>query len=190
MNAATPMTVMKVDTAVGVVSSNKPGDVVTCGARARSWNASVFGDILICLIVVTYWRGTWNLTDMWWFPDNDLFSAFASLLMAFIGLILVLLVDTVRRRWCCCLDSQPCAALSRMLLLYSYGFVSVQTWRGMWIILDDYVLPEDALVSNLLCHFGGAGALLACSRFYSSLAPPMGALSDDMEVGVLLVARL
>lgn len=106
---------------------------------------TVFG---VHQLVVFYWRGSWQLMDLYIFPDNKTHSALVSLAIAY-GLMLVLCVvqplfnsvyhrhaskDPARRFLLCWLLEVVCFFFS--------NFVSVGLWRGVWMLCDAYVLPD------------------------------------------------
>eukprot|EP00041_Stephanoeca_diplocostata_P018425 m.385698 g.385698 ORF g.385698 m.385698 type:complete len:324 (-) comp21011_c0_seq1:445-1416(-) len=67
--------------------------------------------------------------------------------------------------------------------IYTYllGFIAVNAWRGIWLLLDLHFLPDDLKASAWGCHAISVAVLLACSHLQSVFAPPVVVLSDSND---------
>ncbi|XP_035663779.1 uncharacterized protein LOC118407381 [Branchiostoma floridae] len=115
--------------------------------------------------VVLFWRGTWEMFDLFLFPDNKQLTALSCLAIGYI----LYLVQTVLQF--------PAMRLSRRLEKYLvlqvvlediFNLVSavcaVSYWRGVWLTCDLVLLPDAPTLSLLVSHAVGTGVLyLACA---------------------------
>ncbi|CAH1261384.1 Hypp2330 [Branchiostoma lanceolatum] len=115
--------------------------------------------------VVLFWRGTWEMFDLFLFPGNAQLTALSCLAIGF----LLYLVQTVLQF--------PVMRLSRRLEKYLllqvvlediFNLVSavcaVSYWRGVWLTCDLLLLPDAPTLSLLVSHAVGTGVLyLACA---------------------------
>ena len=72
----------------------------------------------------------------------------------------------------------------RWLHTYVLGFFVVSCWRGVWLLQDIYILPNDRLHSAWVSHCVGFGALTLGCHFQSVLAPPGLLLGDYSPASV------
>ena len=100
-------------------------------------------------LVVFYWRGSWELMDIYIFPDNKTYSAIVCFGIAY-GLMILLcgiqpLLNFLYRRFASTKNSRHrflCSWLLEAITYFFSNFVNVGLWRGTWIICDVYVLPD------------------------------------------------
>lgn len=99
---------------------------------------SLFSSFVVAPLVVSYWRGTWNLTDTYLFPGKKIQSSVASLIIGIVGHLVFTIwqgtfrghFDPDRRRltfYC-----------SSRLYTFIYGIICVNCWRGGWQLVDHY----------------------------------------------------
>ncbi|CAJ1961309.1 unnamed protein product [Cylindrotheca closterium] len=157
---------------------------------------------VIGFLVVSYWRGTWVLLDIWTCgqPSNASLLAGDSFCFAavesesevrfqsawqtyLIGSILLIIgFVMVWRGWWKSTTVPLRKSVLRILIVYILGFATVNTWHGIWYLLDRWFLSDVGPVTN----FGwsaGLGALVCyalCSGA-SLLAPPAIFLVDGPE---------
>lgn len=99
---------------------------------------SIFSSFIVAPLVVSYWRGTWNLADTYLLPGKKIQSSVASLVIGIVGHLVFTIwqgtfrshFDPDRRRitfYC-----------SSRLYTGIYGIVCVNCWRGGWQLIDHY----------------------------------------------------
>ena len=120
------------------------------------------------------------MLDHYLFPEDKQLSAIASLTAAYILQAVLCLIQPLANA-IYCRQTQPCfvgcrrlissanAGSSRRWILetvsYFFGnFVSVLHWRGVWYLLDIYVLPDRPDASAAVTHVVGiVGLWLICA---------------------------
>ena len=151
----------------------------------------VICDSLFCLIdsslaifvfaplVVGYWRGCWQLMDIFLFPQNAYLSLYSSIAIGlgfgvFFGLAQNCLARSFpvgRRKWLF-------VFLSRLYTMI-YCVVCVNHWRGIWLLWDNY----HGLSWQSGATSAGVGLLsLALTRgLRNILAPPFLTFPDGRD---------
>lgn len=104
-------------------------------------------DTLICLLVifplsVLHWRGTWQLQDEYFLPDNLLSSSWISLTIGANVCILELLMQPLLQELLAIIDNHVVYILVSRLHLYVHGWAVMCYWRGIWNLLDLYLTPS------------------------------------------------
>lgn len=83
-------------------------------------------------LVVGYWRGTWNLSSEYLFPQNKLHSLIASLVLGIIGhLVFTIFQDTFKGLF----DPNEHRLsfyIGSRLYTSIFAIICVNTWRGGW----------------------------------------------------------
>ena len=151
--------------------------------------------------VLFYWRGTWVLLDAYLLPGKPHWSAWASLLIGILGMVIcnayliwenknkAIVVNTVQavnlenhsvesseinnnERSHNQISYAPKLFINH-LCTYYFGFVVVNAWRGLWYLQDLYIVfPSKPLLSPWVSHICGVFALVVLLHFRSVLAPP------------------
>jgi len=117
-----------------------------------------FADILISLFLifplsVLHWRGTWELQDIYFTPEDPLRSDWISFAIGGNVCVVELLLQPLlieylnpKRR---CLYF----VVSR-LHLYIHGWAVMCYWRGLWDLCDDYLTEHwiNAVVMYVVCQ--------------------------------------
>lgn len=99
---------------------------------------TIFSAFMVAPAVVGYWRGTWELSDFYVYPDEPVLSTFASITIGFTGLFVfnVLqhsLVDILHP------DKHRLSYyLGSRLYTSVFGLCCVNAWRGIFNALDIY----------------------------------------------------
>ncbi|XP_059617632.1 uncharacterized protein LOC132262382 isoform X2 [Phlebotomus argentipes] len=99
---------------------------------------TMLSTLIVGPLVISYWRGTWNLMDLYLFAERPVISAFASLVIGIVGhLVFTLCQDTLkthihpnRHRVAYYISSRIYTAL--------YGVICINGWRGGWQLIDCY----------------------------------------------------
>lgn len=116
-------------------------DTLAGGSRARAAlleaSDALFASVVVAPAVVTYWKSTWTLLDIYVLPDEEVWSAAAC---AAFGL----LYELATCIWQTCLAARlrPDAGrlryycLSRLYTCVA-GVACVAAWRGVWNLLNE-----------------------------------------------------
>lgn len=99
---------------------------------------SFYSSLIIAPLVVSYWRGTWNLSDAYLLPGNKIHSSMASLAIGIVGHLVFTIgqgsfrghFDPNRHRLTFYLGSRLYTSI--------FGIVCVNCWRGGWQLIDHY----------------------------------------------------
>lgn len=155
--------------------------------RARSSNRlhyailtildTIFSALVTAPAVVGYWRGTWELGDLYIYPDEPVFSSFASITIGFVGLfafnVLQHGLDDVLHP-----DKHRLSYyLGSRLYTGVFGFCCVNAWRGAWKALDIYtdVTPGTVFATTIVSLL--ALGIMRAVRNLS--APPFSLVLDS-----------
>lgn len=138
-----------------------------------------FASFVLAIAVVSYWRGTWNLMDVYLFPDNKLYSASTSLAIGvsghlfFTGLqwIFIKTLDPNQHRL-------TYYAVSRFYTI-CYGVVCVNGWRGLWQLLDAYTPHTIWFIAINVTFSLGSLAFLKALRNISAV--PFVCITDNFK---------
>jgi Fuseless len=131
--------------------------------------------VVIHQLIVFYWRGSWEVLDHLLFPNDQASSAVASLVIGYaLHSILCLLqpfFNVLYRKASADLQGNDVdvgsscrgSAVLRWFLEVVFFFISnlicVVHWRGIWLLLDLYVLPGLPNASAGLTHAVGVFGL-------------------------------
>lgn len=99
---------------------------------------TMLSTVVVGPLVISYWRGTWNLMEDYLFPKNFLHSSYASCIIGAVGhLILTLYQNTLRNS---VHPSRHRIAYYIISRLYTaiYGVICVNGWKGVWQLIDYY----------------------------------------------------
>lgn len=99
----------------------------------------MFSSLLAAPAVIAYWRGTWNLIDIFLLPDDQLGSALSS---CFIGTAGHFMFYYYQGRFTKSFHPDK-HRITFMIIsrIYTavYGIVCVNSWRGGWSLMDLYI---------------------------------------------------
>lgn len=138
---------------------------------------SLFSALIVAPLVVSYWRGTWNLSDVYLFPDNKIHSAVASLIIGIVGH----LVFTILQGWFRGLFNPNRHRLTfycgSRLYTSIFGVVCVNCWRGGWQLIDHYTARNMTTLVSVTIFAITALMLLKTLRNVAS--PPFVVVTDE-----------
>lgn len=138
-----------------------------------------FASVIITPLVVTHWRGSWNLSRMFLFPEDLLYSGIASISIGIIGqFIFTYYQDTLTNYFHPDKRRLTYMFVSRFYTLF-YGFIGINSWLGMWDILDFYC-PVDCYTLTMLTLIT-AILLMICKGLRNVQSPPFGISTDNSE---------
>ena len=127
-------------------------------------------------LVVGYWRGCWQLMDIYLFPENKLYSTVTSLGIGVLsGLLFCLIQDPLTSL--CDHTKRPVLYLviSRLYTLV-YCVCVVNHWRGVWSLWDLYT--GTSWQSGATSFSFGLLALALTRGLKNILAPPFLVVPD------------
>ena len=160
------------------------------------WLPAVLSQLAVGTLVVFYWRGTWVLADVYFYPDDLEASAWTSVAIGYGGMLVLAALQlccgtsAARTTVSAAADADLTSAIGatagdtggtplRWLHGYLVAFLVVNCWRGVWFLLDLHVLVDDKEASAWLTHTIGAVLLAAVGHFQSVIAPPAIKISDN-----------
>ncbi|OQV25396.1 hypothetical protein BV898_01075 [Hypsibius exemplaris] len=179
--------------------SNKAQCVYQCvdqdreGMRKRPRVWTVTRDVLdalltVCCIaplVVSYWRGTFQLLDLYILPQDppsvisSVPSIALSAVIALVGGLFFIYVQDVAKAWVHSVRSPISELMLKRIYCYVFGLVIVNHWRAVWALWDRYTGFD--LYSGIQCSSTGMVVLLFTRSFRNSISPPVIAASDLCE---------
>ncbi|XP_046609675.1 uncharacterized protein LOC124300069 isoform X2 [Neodiprion virginianus] len=137
---------------------------------------TVFSGCVAAPMVVGYWRGTWGLSDFYIYPEDEILSCIASIVIGFSGLF----IFSVSQNFLDELFHPDKHRLSYYIgsRLYTavFGFCCVNVWRGAWQALD---ATTGLMPSTVLATTGIALIALALLRVIRNIAAPPFTISVD-----------
>lgn len=149
----------------------------------RVWNDCVLY-MLVPALVLFYWRGTWELCDIYFYPDSLQKSAICSMLIGYLGMAGYFFVQYVLHRYHVHYPRKEnqrandvLSVLSRVET-YIVGFFVVNAWRGLWFFQDIWLIPSNPTVSAWVSHVVGVVFLISLSKLKSVYAPPAVDMND------------
>jgi hypothetical protein len=108
-----------------------------------------YSSFVVAPLVVSYWRGTWNLADTYLIPSDKVQSKVASLIIGIIGH----LVFTIGQGWFRNNFSPDRHRLTFYVVSRVYtsifGIVCVNCWRGGWQLIDHYTAKNMTTILSI-----------------------------------------
>lgn len=99
---------------------------------------SIFSCFVVAPLVISYWRGTWNLAEVYLFPGNKIKSSVASLIIGIVGhLVFTIGQGFLRDKFNPNRHRLTFYCASR-LYTSIFGVICVNCWRGGWQLIDHY----------------------------------------------------
>lgn len=102
-------------------------------------------------LVVFVWRGVWILFDLYLFPENPEYSAVGSLAIGYLIVAVTFCLQPLMRYVCARLQGLIRLIVADAFLLLSF-LGTVNVWRGIWIALDLWLLPDNPELSCWITH--------------------------------------
>ncbi|CAB0018379.1 unnamed protein product [Nesidiocoris tenuis] len=111
----------------------------------------VFSVCVVGTLVVFVWRGHWSLLEIYLYPGQPGKSAFASIVIGYILVIITFLLQPVMKYL-----ARTLTGIIRLLVVDIYLLISfsgtINVWRGIWNCLNYYFLPTMPLLSYFITH--------------------------------------
>jgi hypothetical protein len=151
--------------------------------RSHYMLLSVLDTLLSALVVapavIGYWRGTWMIMDYYVFPNQHTHSSWVSVAIGYLGHILFTFLQTPMtkrfhpdRHWI------SYYIVSRLYTAI-FAFVCVNSWRGLWKLLDHYTGHD---IEPLFGITVASTMALAVTRTLRNIsAPPFSIMTDCCE---------
>ena len=131
----------------------------------------LFTVIIIHNLVVFYWRGCWELLDLYLFPQNELHSLGGSFAIGYILIALLCVLqpifNSIYRKYLSGSAHREVWKWILELVTYLFSnFVNVAVWRGTWIFCESYLLPDRKDMGCGVALIVGLGVLMlmSCSQ--------------------------
>jgi hypothetical protein len=140
------------------------------------------------LLIVT-WHGLYNLSDSYICPDNRQLSMIVSFSSGYILYFLLALIQIPVVR---CLIKQRQHVLHSLItnLFHLIAFLStVQIWRSLWIICEQYLNITGYHNTTLWLCYGVAFVVLTCGLAACSLNGPGGSKDSYIDEGPILLFK-
>lgn len=147
----------------------------------------LFSSLIVAPAVINYWRGTWNLMAYVLFPNDMFLSAIASSVLAATGnFVLAYCQEKFSRTFHPDKHRITFFVFSRFYTLV-FGLLSVNSWRGIWMLMDQYVPYK---VSTLLVITGFSLLMLALCKGLRNISSQPFALSTDHSKDYFLIPTM
>ncbi|XP_049868406.1 uncharacterized protein LOC126368447 [Pectinophora gossypiella] len=128
----------------------------------------IFSVVVVGWLVICVWRGVWAMSDWLFYPEDQLKSLIASLVLGY-GITILTFGLEAPMRWAATkLDGAPKLLLADLYNLVSF-VATINVWRGYWIFLDDYFFPEYPEIANWATHFVSLVVLVLLNCFNTVL---------------------
>ncbi|GJQ80420.1 fusl [Trypoxylus dichotomus] len=112
----------------------------------------IFSVLVVGTLVVFVWRGAWVLLDIFLFPDHESLSAWSSLVIGYVIVALAFMLQP-GMRWICDRLTGAVRLLAADLFLIFSLCGTVNLWRGVWMLLNIYFLPDQMELSCWITHW-------------------------------------
>ncbi|XP_050304957.1 uncharacterized protein LOC126742356 isoform X2 [Anthonomus grandis grandis] len=106
----------------------------------------IFSVVIVGTLVVFIWRGLWIMVDIFLFPDDPEASAHGSLILGYSIIAVLFIMQPIVRNVC-----NKLSGAARLLFADLFIIVclvgTINVWRGIWMCLDIYFLPDNKVLS-------------------------------------------
>lgn len=140
---------------------------------------SLFSLLVVGPLVISYWRGTWNLASVYLFPGNMIHSSVASLIIGIVGhLVFTIWQGSFRNHF----DPNRYRLtfyLGSRLYTSIFGVVCVNCWRGGWQLIDHYTARNMTTILSITII--AIIALMALKALRNVTAPPFVVVTDTAQ---------
>lgn len=125
--------------------------------NTRDWSLYLldcaFSVGVVGTLVVFVWRGVWILFDLYLFPDDHEYSAIGSLAIGYVIVTMTFSLQPLMRYACARLQGLARLIVADCFLLLSF-LGTVNVWRGIWNVLDLWLVPDNQEMSCWITHIG------------------------------------
>ncbi|XP_035689177.1 uncharacterized protein LOC118424630 isoform X2 [Branchiostoma floridae] len=142
--------------------------------------------VLIISLVVLAWRGIWQLLDFTIFPSDQTRSTWTCLGIGYAIFITVVVLESPTSCLVRKIKGFYVGLAVEMVFTFVSGVGSVAVWRGLWLMYDVYVLPDQPVVSYWVTHGVGIVGLFIILAGRSALVTGCGVDGKEDGSGVRL----
>lgn len=135
---------------------------------------TLFSCMVVAPAVVGYWRGTWELANMYVCPERPLLSSLLSMGLGTVGHLTLMLSQGFLKKHLDPDRSRLNYYLWSRLYTVAYGVVSVNSWRGPWGLME-MLMGRGSSTAPLLVS---VVALMALRCLRNVTAPPFALALD------------
>ncbi|XP_014606771.1 PREDICTED: uncharacterized protein LOC106788212 [Polistes canadensis] len=125
--------------------------------NTRGWSLYLldcaFSVGVVGTLVVFVWRGVWILFDLYLLPENREYSALGSLAIGYVIVVVTFSLQPLMRYVCARLEGLARLITADAFLLLSF-LGTVNVWRGIWNLLDLWLLPNNLVLSCWITSIG------------------------------------
>lgn len=125
--------------------------------NTRDWSLYLldcaFSVGVVGTLVVFVWRGVWILFDLYLLPEDRKYSALGSLAIGYVIVVVTFSLQPLMRYICARLEGLARLIAADVFLLLSF-LGTVNVWRGIWNLLDLWLLPNNLVLSCWITHVG------------------------------------
>lgn len=148
---------------------------------------AVFSATVAAPAVVGYWRGTWGLSDIYVYPEDQVLSYMTSVIIGFTGLFTFNLVQNLLTEMLNPDKHRLSYYVGSRIYTYIFGFCCANAWRGAWQALDLYT---EQTSSTVFATTAVSLLALAIMRTIRNISAPPFSLSLDSPVGYFEVPTM
>ncbi|OWF38371.1 hypothetical protein KP79_PYT10752 [Mizuhopecten yessoensis] len=167
----------------GYIMDPKP---ISCRYVLVSVANAVINLVVVSILAVFFWRGTWEVMDVYVFPDNFELTAWVSVAVGNAILFLFAIMQSCFKHVNKIKNPFVYFVLSR-LYVYLLGCGCVMQWRGVWFLQDHYTGKtwQSATGSTVI-----GVSILCCLRCLGGIvASPLVLLRDNDRDNVFVITR-
>lgn len=140
---------------------------------------SIYSCFVVAPLVISYWRGTWNLAEVYLFPGNRIKSSVASLIIGIVGhLVFTIGQGFLRGKFNPNRHRLTFYCASR-LYTSIFGVICVNCWRGGWQLIDHYTARNMTTILSITIIAIVIMMLLKALR--NVTATPFVVVTDDHQ---------
>jgi len=149
----------------------------------------IFNEFVEAPFVVIAWRGLYNLSDLYIYPDNKSISMLISFTIGY-SLFFFLALLQIPFIQCIIKKQQQILYSIISIIFHLFAFISVvQIWRSLWIICEQYInIPGYQHLTLWLCYFV-AYVVLTCGLTAGTLNGPGGAKDNYIDDKPILLFK-
>jgi len=115
--------------------------------------------LVIHQLVIAYWRGVWEIFDVQVLPLDPHMSAIICLIIAYTLHAFLCLLQPVANVFYRAHSSRLRRWALETFTFFIANLISVTHWRGVWLLLNHYILPDNPGLSAAITHSLGLTVL-------------------------------
>ncbi|XP_026804544.1 uncharacterized protein LOC113548076 isoform X2 [Rhopalosiphum maidis] len=134
---------------------------------------------VITPVVVTYWRITWKLMDVYILPGHLVWSTAVSVGIGFIGLFMFTLFQHRFKRYLKPRKHTATYYVMSRSYTVAFAYSCVNSWRGIWNTMDIVTGTRPPMVAASVVL--GICSLASMKTLRNIIAPPIAILTDNYD---------